>query len=96
MLVQFYPVLAVPVIAVLFRRGSNASRMALLTWALYAAAKFAELFDVELYALTGFWSGHTFKHFIAAAATGCVLYFLTKQRFRGLRLSAVPARQEAI
>ena len=96
LLVQFYPVLAIPIIIALFGAGSTAARAFLLTWALYGAAKICEVLDVPLYAFTGSWSGHTFKHFVAATATGCVLYFLAAQRLRVPRLAAVPLQQEAI
>ena len=56
--------------------------MFLLTWALYGVAKICELFDRPIYELTCVWSGHTIKHFIAAAATACVLYALLRRTVR--------------
>ena len=79
LLVQFYPVLAVPFIIALFRPRSTFGWLFLSTWALYGVAKVCELLDSPLYELTGVWSGHTFKHFIAAGATVCVLYALRRR-----------------
>ena len=79
LLVQFYPVLAVPFIIALFRSSYTLGWMLFLTWALYGVAKICEVFDRPLYELTGVWSGHTFKHFVAAAATGCILYALRRR-----------------
>jgi len=77
--VQFYPVLAVPFIIALFRSRHRLGGLLLLTWVLYGVAKICEVLDIQIYELTGFWSGHTFKHFIAAAATGCVLYAVRRR-----------------
>ncbi len=82
LVVQFYPVLAIPFIIALFRSRYTLGWMFLLTWALYGAAKICELLDRPIYDLTGVWSGHTFKHFIAAAATACVLYALRRRKVR--------------
>ena len=82
LLVQFYPVAAIPIIIVLFRSRYTLSGMFLLTWVLYGVAKICEVLDRPTYELTGLWSGHTFKHFIAAAATACVLYALRRRTVR--------------
>ena len=74
LLVQFYPVAAIPIIIALFRSRYTAAGMFLLTWALYGVAKICELLDRPIYEFTGLWSGHTCKHFIAAGATMCVLH----------------------
>ena len=78
-LVQFYPVLAIPVIIALFQSRYTLGRMFLLTWAFYGVAKICELLDRPIHELTGLWSGHTLKHFIAAGATACVLYALHRR-----------------
>ena len=77
--VQFYPVLVVPFIIALFRSHYTLGWMFFLSWALYGVAKICEVLDRPLYELTGLWSGHTFKHFIAAASTACVLYALQRR-----------------
>ena len=38
-------------------------------WALYVVAKVAELSDGTIFEWSGFWSGHTVKHLVAAAAS---------------------------
>ncbi len=61
LLVQFYPVIAIPLIMLLFRSRYTRAGTLLLTWALYGVAKAFELFDLPIYELTGFWSGHTLQ-----------------------------------
>lgn len=82
LLVQFYPVAAIPIIIALFHSRYTLAGMFLLTWALYGVAKICELLDRPIYEFTGLWSGHTLKHFIAAAATVCVLYALHRRTGR--------------
>ena len=74
-LVQFLPVLLVPVICWLFpksryTKGGYIAAMILL----YALAKLFEQFDFQIYALAGdMISGHTLKHVTAALAIACVI-----------------------
>ena len=77
--VQFYPVIAIPFIIWMFPSRYGQSRPFLLLWALFGLAKICELLDAPIYELSGFWSGHTFKHLIAAATTYCVLYALRRR-----------------
>ena len=77
--VQFYPVIAIPFIIWMFPSRYGQSRPFLMLWALFGMAKICELLDAPIYELSGFWSGHTFKHLIAAAATYCVLYGLRQR-----------------
>ena len=76
LLVQFYPVLAIPLIIWMFPSCYGQSRPFFMLWVLFGLAKICELLDAPIYELSGFWSGHTFKHLIAAAASYCVLYAL--------------------
>jgi len=69
LVVQFYPVILIPVIALLFKPRYASSRFLLAAWGLYAVAKVCELADPAIFDLTGFWSGHTLKHLIAALAS---------------------------
>ncbi|MND08411.1 hypothetical protein D3C83_309950 [compost metagenome] len=47
---------------------------------LYVVAKFAELWDREIYSLTGnLFSGHTLKHLLAAAGVLVILMMLRKR-----------------
>jgi hypothetical protein len=66
-LVQFLPMLLIPMILLLWRGGSVAARPLWLGFGAYAAAKLAEHCDAAIYAVTGF-SGHSLKHLAAAAA----------------------------
>ena len=75
-LVQFYPVIAIPFIIWMFPSRYGQNRPFLLLWALFVLAKICELLDAPIYEFSGFWSGHTFKHLIAGVATCCLLYAL--------------------
>ena len=66
-LVQFLPMLLIPLILLLWREGSVAARPLWLGFGAYALAKLAEHYDAATYAATGF-SGHSLKHLFAAAA----------------------------
>ena len=70
-LVQYYPMLLIPLILILFpaagyRRGVP-QLVRVLTW--YVIAKACDLSDRSIYVFTGFVSGHTLKHLAAGAAT---------------------------
>ena len=73
LLVQFYPVIAIPLIVGLFRSRYPHSGALSLAWAMYVVAKLCELYDAPIYQLTGFWSGHTIKHLAAAGASYLLL-----------------------
>jgi len=66
-LVQFLPMLLIPLILVLWRDGSLAGRPLWLAFGAYTLAKLVEHYDAAIYAATGF-SGHSLKHLVAAAA----------------------------
>jgi hypothetical protein len=73
-LVQYLPVLLIPIILLLFPAKSSG---AFYTWGVllaYAAAKVLELFDRPTFQLLGFISGHSLKH--VAAASGLFLLVL--------------------
>jgi len=68
LLVQFYPLLAAPLVLWGFRDAVRV-RSRFIAWAvgIYALAKIAELYDAEIFAaLGGAVSGHTIKHLLAA------------------------------
>ncbi len=68
-LVQFLPMLLVPVILLMFRSRLDGT---VYLWGMvvaYVVSKLAEYYDAEIYAVTGFLSGHSIKHIIAAAGT---------------------------
>jgi hypothetical protein len=70
-LIQFYPMLAIPVIMLLFPSPGKNNQWRYLLWILgwYVIAKLLEHFDAGIYAITGFISGHSLKHIAAAMAT---------------------------
>ena len=43
-----------------------------------AVAKVAERFDGEIYAASGIWSGHSFKHLLASLAVLCALFAVSR------------------
>ncbi len=76
-LVQFYPMLAIPLICLLFpgRHTTGKHVIYMVLW--YALAKICEHFDGEIFALLGNTvSGHTLKHMISAVAVYMVLAML--------------------
>lgn len=66
-LVQFLPMLLMPVLLLAYRSPLDGDGWYWLVLAVYAAAKLAELGDARLFALTGWLSGHTLKHLLAAS-----------------------------
>ncbi len=83
-LVQFYPVIALPMICWLFPKANHTSGRHLawiIVW--YAAAKLLEHFDNQIYALLGETvSGHSLKHLAAAMATYVVVRMVLRPRQR--------------
>lgn len=67
-LVQFLPVLLMPLVLLLWRRGSLAERPLWLAFTAYAGAKLFEHFDAAVFAATGVVGGHALKHLAAALA----------------------------
>ncbi|NKB58517.1 MAG: alkaline phytoceramidase [Alphaproteobacteria bacterium] len=81
-LVQFYPMIALPVICWLFPKARYTGG-GYLIWVIfwYAAAKVLEYFDAEILALLGgAVSGHSLKHLAAAMATLAVLRMVAGSR----------------
>ena len=72
-LVQFLPILMVPVILVCF--NSKFSHTSVYWWLLplYLLAKIFEHFDQQVYLFLGVFSGHSLKHLFAALAIGVVV-----------------------
>ena len=81
-LVQFYPMVAMPLVCWLFPEHRYTSGRYIL-WVIgwYALSKVMEYFDGEVFALLGYTvSGHTLKHYTAAIATFVVLRMLLSPR----------------
>lgn len=83
--VQFFPMLAIPLICFLFPPRRLDGRYLVPMFLFYALAKLVEHFDGEIFALFDFAiSGHTMKHFFAAAAALMALPMLRSARDRAL------------
>lgn len=72
-LVQFFPLVAIPLALALFPRRwiRGADLLAVVGW--YGLAKLFEALDAWIFALGGLVSGHTLKHLAAAAAGAWLL-----------------------
>ena len=88
-LVQFLPMLLLPVILVVYRSASESARYFWIMIAFYVVAKLCEHFDAEIFSVGEIVSGHTLKHLVASLAPATLLYALSQHRFRpGLRENA--------
>ena len=89
-LVQFLPLLMLPVILLAFpaRRFRTADLVAILAW--YGLAKLLELLDGQVYSANGIVSGHTLKHLVAALGALWMLRVLTKQAKPALHFRRTP------
>jgi hypothetical protein len=70
-LVQYLPILLIPLILLLFPSPAAARGWMPLGWVVtwYVIAKLFDRYDCEVYSLLGDLSGHTLKHLAAAIAT---------------------------
>ncbi|MGZ5006551.1 MAG: ceramidase domain-containing protein [Methylobacter sp.] len=78
-LVQFLPVLLIPLILKLFGSTLNGNGYIWAVVGAYAVSKFMELFDAELYNIIGVLSGHSLKHLTAAFGT-LIFYWALRDR----------------
>lgn len=78
--VQFFPCLALPLIFILFAPRFSGTIYWLIAAALYALAKLFEFYDSTIYSAGTILSGHTLKHFAAAAACGALLRYFQRRR----------------
>lgn len=87
--VQFYPMLLIPVIILLFKPIKPDKGLIPMVWVitLYIIAKECEHFDDEIYSLTNFVSGHTLKHLEAATATFFIVrMFILRYELNGNKI----------
>ncbi|MDP7624037.1 MAG: ceramidase domain-containing protein [Rhodospirillales bacterium] len=81
-LVQFYPIVALPIICWLFPKGrytSDRSLIWLIAW--YAPAKVLEIFDAEVFSILGnIVSGHSLKHLASSVTIFVVIRMLADSR----------------
>ena len=72
--VQFVPILLLPLILWLYSKNSIQPKPILLALGFYVLAKIAELLDGPIYELTAYIiSGHSLKHLLAAVAAYYIL-----------------------
>lgn len=81
-LVQFLPILLIPLILALYPRRYLSNNLLVAALALYVAAKIFESSDHQVLASISILSGHTIKHLLAGAATLCII-------------RAVPAKEDS-
>ncbi|HEY8095222.1 MAG TPA: ceramidase domain-containing protein [Methylobacter sp.] len=78
-LVQFLPVLLIPLTLWLFESKLNHDKYIWGIISAYAASKLMELFDAGLYGAFGLLSGHSLKHLTAAFGT-LIFYWALRER----------------
>lgn len=78
-LIQFLPMLLIPVIIFLYKGNCRYSPYIWLVLAGYVLSKLFEFWDQPIYELTGGVSGHALKH-VAAALGTCFFYLLVRSR----------------
>jgi len=85
-LVQFLPVVLIPMIVVLYRERSDLGPYIGAMILFYISAKLFELFDAEVFAAGHLVSGHSLKHLFGAMAPAGLLYGLTRRRYHAARI----------
>jgi hypothetical protein len=91
--VQYYPLVAVPLVLLLYPAAYTGSAGWLLALAAYLLAKIAEVEDARVFASARVVSGHTVKHLAAAVGIGLLAAMLARRRpIEDARAAAVTAR----
>lgn len=72
--VQFFPMVIAPFILWLYPKKTNYVKYIVYILGWYILAKLSEHYDVAIFELLGFWSGHTIKHLIG----GISLFYILK------------------
>lgn len=78
--VQFYPMLAIPIILIFFKSRFTHSSSYWVLLLTYAIAKSFEYYDIELYGVLKYISGHSLKHIIAGAGLYYILNTYNKRK----------------
>ena len=79
-LVQFYPLVAVPLMLYLFGPRYTLGGAVLATIAVYGLAKVFEVLDGPIFAVGSVVSGHTLKHLAVGAASYVIVWMLKTRR----------------
>ncbi len=82
MVIQFLPMLLIPLILFLYKGNSRYSAYIWMVLAWYVLSKILEFWDQPIYDLTGSVSGHALKH-VAAAVGTFFFYLLVRNRLKG-------------
>lgn len=77
--VQFFPMLALPLILLLFPSRYTRTGDLWAALGLYALAKAVEIYDGEIFAAVRIMSGHTLKHLLAAGGAFAVVHMIMKR-----------------
>ena len=80
-LVQFLPMLLVPLIMLLRRGRSDLAPWLVAMIVFYAGAKIVEFYDAPIYAAGEWMSGHALKHVLAAMAGASLMIGLRRRRY---------------
>lgn len=80
LIVQFYPLLAVPLVLALFPARYSRSWLWLVALSCYVLAKLAEVEDGLVFRHLGLVSGHTVKHLLAAGGIGALVWMVGSRR----------------
>jgi hypothetical protein len=78
-LVQFYPMVAIPLMLLLFPPRYSHGHYFWWLFIAYGLAKVVEHFDDALFSLTGFLSGHSLKHLLAALGTWGLVWMVRRR-----------------
>jgi hypothetical protein len=78
--VQFFPLVALPILFLLFKPRYTGTGDLIASLACYGIAKLVEYFDANVYAQGGLVSGHTLKHLIAGLSAYFILFMLQRRR----------------
>jgi len=70
--VQFFPIVSIPLIIIIYKNDKLYTSRLLSVFAAYIVAKLFEHFDLIIFELTSFISGHTIKHLVSALAVYCI------------------------
>ncbi|MHC4943728.1 MAG: ceramidase domain-containing protein [Planctomycetota bacterium] len=79
-LVQFYPMVAIPLMLLLFPPRYTHGHYFWWLFIAYGLAKIVEHFDQAVFSLTGFLSGHSLKHLLAALGTWGLVWMLKRRK----------------
>ena len=79
-LVQFYPMFAMPIILIRFKSSFTKSFGYWVLLITYIIAKICEYFDEELFDFFSIISGHSLKHILSAIGLAVLIYTYVKRR----------------